>query len=210
VTEPVRGDALVDAVIAALEANSGGLLPGMPAHQAEGLAPDAIAALSLPNGKPLPASLAKFLAYDAGYLDVLDEAGQLEFKTFRAMMTAEFDAETAEVADFSELLPGSCLVLPGGSDSRRFMYVGEPDVFGEYPVFVVDIDDVPYVCLAYPGLDVYLADGVTEDLTPDTYTDVFDHEGYAPMIEDQARRNFGGYVSFDPSGDAETEHLDDD
>lgn len=209
-TEPARGVELVDSVIAALQAEDGGLLPGMPVETPEGLAPEAIAALTLPDGKPLPPSLARFLAYDASYLDVLDADGKLAFRRFRAMMTEQFDEDTADAADFSELLPGWCLVVPGGSDSRRFMYVGEPDRFGEYPVFIVDIDDVPYVCLAYPGLDVYLSDGVIEDLTPELYTDLFDHEDYAAMLEDQARRNFAGYVSFDLSGDAETEHLDDE
>ena len=209
-TGPARGVELVESVIAALEAEEGGLLPGMPTAEPEGLAPEAIAALALPDGKPLPPSLARFLAYDASYLDVLDEDGKLAFKKFRDMIVEQFDEDTAVAADFSEQLPGWCLVLPGGTDARRFMYVGEPDSFGEYPVFVVDIEDVPYVCLAYPGLDVFLSDGVLEELTPTTYTDLFDDDDYAPMLEDQARRNFGGYVSFDLSGEAETEHLDDE
>jgi hypothetical protein len=210
VTEPLRGLALVDTVIANLEAESGGLLPGMPVEIADPLPAEQRAALTLPNGAALPPSLARFLAYDGSYLDVIDAEGKLAFRTFKEMMAEQFDEQTAEVADFSALFPGHCLVLPGGSDSRRFMYVGEPDRFGEYPVFVVDLDDVPYVCLAYPGLDVFLADGVIEELTENTYTDLFDHEAYAPMMEDQARRNFGGYISYDLSGEVETEHLDAD
>jgi hypothetical protein len=115
-------------------------------------------------------------------------------------MAEQFDEETADNADFTDVLPGQCLVLPGGAESRRFMYVGEPDAFGEYPVFVVDIDDVPIVAIEYPGLDVYLSDGVTEDITGDELGACFEHPVYGPMLEDQARRNFGGWKLYDISG----------
>ena len=52
---------------------------------------------------------------------------------------------------------GECFLLPGGSDSRRVLAVGEPDTIGEYPVLALDVDDMPFLGLMYPGFDVYLA-----------------------------------------------------
>jgi hypothetical protein len=204
-----RGIELVEQVIAAIEA-SGGVLGGcgLAYHPATPLPADELAGLALPDGRPLPPSLARFLAYDATYLGVVEGAPpRLAFRTFHAMMAEQFDARMADIADFGVVLPGQCLVIPGGSDSRRFMYVGEPDAHGEYPVFVVDTDDIPYVCLAYPGLDMYLADGVVREVIKGTYTDGFDDPALGPMLADQARRNFQGFKSLDLSG-ADSEHLD--
>lgn len=209
VSDTLRGAALVETVIAKYRAEGdtlGGC--GIPEHTASGLPAEQLAALTLPGGKPLPPSLQRFLAYDATYLGVLEhDPPRLAFRTFREMMAEQYDPQTAEYADFSDVLPGHCLVVPGGSDSRRFMYVGEPDAYGEYPVFVVDNDDLTFVCLAYPGLDVYLADGVVEEITDGSYTDAFDHPVYGPMCVDQARRNFDGWKSLDLSGE-DSEHLD--
>jgi hypothetical protein len=123
-------------------------------------------------------------------------------------MKQEFDAQTADMyAEFEKLLPAPCLVIPGGSDSRRFLYAGEPDEHGEYPIFIVDTDELPFVCVAYPGLDVYLTDGVVTKIMKGTYTDCFRHRSYKPMLIDQARRNFHGFVALDYQlGD--TEHVD--
>lgn len=208
--ESLRGAALVDSLLTMIQEQGGGL-PGMPVEEPEGLTPDELAGLSLPGGRPLPPSLAKLLAFDQDFLDILedDDDGklQLAFRSFKDMMAEEFDDETAENADFSELLPGPCLVIPGDNDSRRFMYAGEPDAFGEYPVFVVDIADIPFVAIEYPGLDVFLADGVTEDIADDGVIGCFEHPVYGPMLEDQARRNFDGWKVFDVGGEL-SQHLD--
>ena len=208
--DSLRGAALVDSLLAMIQEQGGGL-PGMPIEEPEGLTPEELAGLALPDGRPLPASLAKLLAFDQDFLDVLedDDAGklQLAFRSFKDMMVDEFDEETAANVDFSELLPGPCLVIPSGSASRRFMYAGEPDPFGEYPVFVVDIDDIPFVAIEYPGLDVFLADGITEDIVDDGALGCWDHPVYGPMLADQARRNFGGWKVYDVGGE-DSEHLD--
>jgi hypothetical protein len=87
------------------------------------------------------------------------------------------------------------------------MYVGEPDGFGEYPVFVVDIGDIPFVAIEYPGLDVFLADGVTEEILDEDTDNCFEHPVYGPMLADQARRNFAGWKCYDVGGQ-DSEHLD--
>lgn len=205
-TESLRGEPLVDTVLAKINEEGGGLfgMAQVAVDEPEGLTAEELAGLTLPGGRPLPPSLAKLLAYDQDFLDVLEDGDDgklaLSFRSFKDMMAEQFDDETAENADFSEVLPGQCLLLPGGSASRRFMYVGEPDAFGEYPVFGVDIEDVPFVAIEYPGLDVFLADGVTEDILGEDLPDCFEHPVYGPMLADQARRNFAGWKLYDISG----------
>ncbi|MEO8549801.1 MAG: hypothetical protein ABI678_07500, partial [Kofleriaceae bacterium] len=187
--DSLRGAALVDSLLTMIQEQGGGI-PGMPVEEPEGLTAEELAGLSLPGGRPLPASLAKLLAFDQDFLDVLedDDDGklQLAFRSFKDLMAEEFDEETAANVDFSELLPGPCLVIPSeasGLDARaRFMYAGEPDAFGEYPVFVVDIAEVPFVAIEYPGLDVFLADGITEDIVDDGALGCFEHPVYGPML----------------------------
>ena len=205
-TESLRGEALVDIVLEKIDEEGGGLL-GMAqvaVDEPEGLTPEELAGLSLPGGRPLPPSLAKLLAYDQDFLDVLedDDDGKLalSFRSFKDMMAEQFDDETADNADFSDVLPGQCLLISGEAEVRRFMYVGEPDAFGEYPVFVVDIEDVPFVAIEYPGLDVFLADGVTEDVVTEE-GDCAEHPVYGPMLADQAVRNFAGWKLYDISGE---------
>ena len=212
-TDSLRGDALVDSVLAKIEEEGGGLLGLVQGatDEPEGLTPEELAGLTLPGGRPLPPSLAKFLAYDQDFLDVLEDDDDgtlaLSFRTFKDMMAEQFDEETAENADFTNVLPGQCLVLPGEGASRRFMYVGEPDTFGEYPVFVVDIEDIPFVAIEYPGLDVFLADGVSEVILDEDVHNCFAHPVYGPMLENQARRNFDGWKVYDVGGE-DSEHLD--
>ncbi len=199
---PERGAALVERVIAKL-ARSKKFAP-------KPLASDVIAKLAFPGKKPLPPSLKRWLAFDARYLRIFDVAKpKLARTTFHDMMEREFDAQTAEAYDFSSLLPGDCYALPGGSDSRPFLYVGEADDAGEYPVLVVDTDDTPFVCVEYPGLDVYLA--VTfEVVRPggrDHYARLFDDAVWKSAMETQARKNFYGFKSFDVGG-GDIEHVD--
>jgi hypothetical protein len=98
--------------------------------------------------------------------------------------------------------------VPGGSDSRRFLYVGEPDDIGEYPVMLLDTDDIPFVCLEYPCFDVYLAEMFeVTNRSGGTYAALFDDRALGPSMAAQARRNFGGFKSLDLGG-GDTEHLD--
>jgi hypothetical protein len=195
-------------VIEKMEAE-GGLLGGcgIPEHPATPMLSKEIHQLALPDGRPLPPSLVHFLAYDETFLGVVEgEPPRLKLRTFREMLVEEFDEQTADIADLGNLFPGLCLVVPGGSDSRRFVYFGEADEHGEFPVMVVDVDDIPYVCLAYPGLDVYLADGVLTTVLKHSYLDGFDGP-YGPEMVEQARRNFHGFKSLDLGG-GEVEHVD--
>ena len=161
----------------------------------------------MPDGSEIPQSLAAWLAYDT--LPIFEgskAAPRLKWRSFGEMMAEEFDDETAaHYADFSKLLTGKCLVLPDGTDSRRFMYAGKPDAHGEYPIFIVDTDELPWVGLAYPGFDAYIADGRLANVITDTYMDAWQHDHWAPHLEHHARTNFGGFKALDYQ---EPEHVD--
>ena len=184
----LRGAALVDKVLEKL---------GSPDR---GLPADDIARMTLPNGAPLPPSIARLLAADATAFP------ELRFHSFPDLMRERFgDDVAASFQGFESILTGSCLLLPQGTDSCRFMYVGEPDAYGEYPVLIADTSDVPWVGLAYPGLDVFLADGTITTIVEDDYMDAWENPAYEPMLADQARRNLRGFkaISFQ-----EAEHVD--
>ncbi|MBW4716825.1 hypothetical protein [Saccharothrix obliqua] len=157
---------------------------------------DALAAAVFPSGRPLSPSLRAWLAFDTGLferfgwfapdggfaprpLDRLagDELGEFWGECYRS------------VADgFPE-----CFLLPGGSDSRRVLAVGEPDSAGEYPVLALDVDDMPFAGLMYPGFDVYAAEAVGLVRHEfESYTDLADDPVYGPRMWEHARHRFAG------------------
>lgn len=186
-----RGVVLVEQVIAAARAEARGALQGQPAP----VPAETLATLTFAGGQPLPPSLRRWLAFDAGYLGFFDRIAKPAFQpqTFTELVIAEFPGaeEYADTlwAPFQKILPGDCYLVPGGADSRRFLYVGTPADDGEYPVFVFDNDDVPYVAIEAPGLDVYLADQFG-----------LPSHAHGAAIADQARRNFHGFRSFGLDG----------
>jgi hypothetical protein len=161
--------------------------------------------LAMPDGGEVPPSLARWLAYDT--LDIFEgHQPTLRWRSFGDMMREQFDDETAQqFADFGKLLTGQCLVLPDGADSRRFLYAGQPDSHGEYPIFVVDTDELPWVGLAYPGFDAYIADGRLASVVTGDYLDAWQHQHWAPYLEHHARTNFRGFKALDYQ---EPDHLD--
>jgi hypothetical protein len=159
--------------------------------------PEVIAGLRLPGGRPLPPSLRRWLAFDGSWLAAIGWYDDPRHPVFEGRTLGEAAAyaygESGPLVEmftaFEALLPQRCFPLVGGSDSRRLLYAGEPDASGEYPVLVTDIDDMPYVAVMYPGLDVYLAElaGVIElDLAE--YTGLIDHEEYGARTREHAAR----------------------
>jgi hypothetical protein len=211
----VRGVALVERVIAALHGGPGDRFRPTLRGPATPLPEPELAELRFAGGQRLPASLRRWLAYDARFLHLFADPARPRFAPlgFRALLAQEFGGFAADAGweAFDERLPGDCYLLPGGSDARRFLYVGEADSLGEYPVLCVDTHDVPFVCVYSPGFDVWLAETfrVLPGYSRQTYTDLFDHPAYAASMAEQARRNFGGFRALDESG-ADTAHLDGD
>ncbi|MFD5088114.1 hypothetical protein ACFWOG_36530 [Kitasatospora sp. NPDC058406] len=198
-----HGTALTDRVVASVEADPhrlvlgyspwvGPWLTGAP----EPMPADVLAGITFPSGRPLPPSLRRWLAYDTSLLRRFDWFGPEGDFTPRPMGKLA-DEEFGEpwgscFAALSDRFD-ECFLLPGGSDSRRVLATGEPDAHGEYPVFALDVDDIPCIMLMYPGLDVYLADTAgLITLRGEGYSDLADDRTYGPRMREHARHAFGG------------------
>ena len=178
----VRGVALVEQAIANSRAKN---------HDVRPLVAKVIAGLRMPDGSAIPASLATWLAYDNRHLDAVDN-NRMAWKSFIDLMEETYgEAESIVLAPFARFFPGQCLLLPGGSDSRRFMYAGVPDSAGEYPVYATDLDDVPWVGLAFPGFDVFIAHAYGVPIATTGYA-VQLTGPYGDALREQARLNSGG------------------
>jgi hypothetical protein len=57
-------------------------------------------------------------------------------------------------------LPGRALPLDASSETLTFLYLGDPDEIGEYPVLQVGVDDVPELTVVAGGFDLWLAQAV--------------------------------------------------
>ncbi|MZE54905.1 hypothetical protein GTY86_27255 [Streptomyces sp. SID5770] len=198
-----HGVPLTDRVIASVRAD-----PGRPvldynawagpwlAGAAEPLADGVLAEAVFPSGRPLPPSLRRWLAFDSGLLrrfGWLDGESRFTPRTLGRIGRDEFgNGWGAPFEALSERF-GECFLLPGGSDSRRVLATGEPDAYGEYPVFALDVDDLPCVELMYPGLDVYLAE--TAGLVARAeggYSSLAADPVYGPRMRTHARNAFAG------------------
>jgi hypothetical protein len=210
----VRGVELVEQVIAFV-VDAGERVPKRLRPLGLPMGEPALARASLAGGRPLPPSLRRWLGFDASIICPFDDpraaAPRPRPLGFRQLLAQEFRgyASGSSWQAFEDRLPGDCYLLPGGSDARRFLYVGEPDGIGEYPVLCVDTHDVPFVCVYSPGFDVWLAETYRQlpGYGRRTYTDLFDHPDYAGAMAEQARKNFGGFRALDETG-ADTAHLD--
>ncbi|SES42407.1 hypothetical protein SAMN04487818_113133 [Actinokineospora terrae] len=157
---------------------------------------DALARLTFPSGRPLPPSLRAWLAHDTSLLERhgwFTDDGALSPRPLDRFVAEEMSEAWAE--DFAVLAPRfpECFLLPGGSDSRRVLAVGEPDSAGEHPVLALDFDDLPFLGLMYPGLDVYLAHtaGLVE-LPGPGYTALTADSVYGRRMTEHAAQLFDG------------------
>ncbi|MGX2998756.1 hypothetical protein JNUCC64_31565 [Streptomyces sp. JNUCC 64] len=142
-TERVIGTVRRDPGASALEYRSvPWVTDGVPAPLAE----ERLAGARFPSGRPLSPSLRAWLAYDTSLFarhDWFDEDGGFAPRTLPELVGDEYGgAWEPEFALFAERFP-ECFLLPGGSDSRRFLAVAEPDGRGEYPVLGVS-DNSPW------------------------------------------------------------------
>ncbi|WAL75792.1 hypothetical protein OU787_32185 [Kitasatospora sp. YST-16] len=157
---------------------------------------------AFPDGHPLPPSLRAWLAYDSGMLERhgwFGADGGLAPRTLGEIAVEEFGEPWGSCFEPFSGLFGACFLLPGGSDSRRVLSVGphgERDGLGEYPVFALDVDDLPYAVLMHPGFDVYLAEtaGVLPSDGRPGYDSLKHDPRYAARMRAHARgRLKGGY-----------------
>ncbi|MET8796415.1 hypothetical protein ABZV91_08155 [Nocardia sp. NPDC004568] len=199
--DPAHGVALTDCVLARIRRDpDASVLPyadvpwvvGRPAP----LPPEVLADTTFPSGRPLPPSLRAWLAFDSGLLrryGWFDASGTLTPRPLHRIVADEMGAWwEAEFRPFAGRF-GECFLLPGGSDSRRVLAVGEPDSTGEYPVLALDFDDLPFVGLMYPGFDVYLAHTAgLLDREFTGYSVLADDPVYGRRMREHARIRFAG------------------
>lgn len=198
----IQGAALIDLVIARVREDPAcisGFCGERPLHQPQPVPPEALDTLAFSGGKPLSPSLKRWLAFDASWLYDLGwfaALGEFAFspRSLDEIVEEEFACWGEAFAPLGRRLP-ECFLLPGGSDSRRIYAVCEPDDTGEYPVLVVDTDDIPYAGIMYPGFDVFMADEAGFHILPDgmdTYEALFDDPRYASRMRQHAAHLFRG------------------
>jgi hypothetical protein len=155
-----------------------------------------LAGLAFPSGRPLSPSLRTWLAFDSTLLERygwFDADGGLSPRPIDELARAELgEMWGKEFAPLADRFP-ECFLLPGGSDSRRVLAVTEPDELGEYPVLALDVDDLPFAGLMYPGFDVYLADTAGfVGWEMDSYTELIGHPVYGLRMRRHAATAFAG------------------
>lgn len=199
--EQAQGVALIELVIQKVQADPqiiAGFCGDYPLVSPQPLSAEVLAHLTFPNGKPLPPSLKRWLTFDYTWLaglGWLDPSTPALFTPRSAdeIVEAEFEGWGVFYAPAGERFD-TCFLLPEGSDSRRIYAVTEQDPLGEYPVLVVDTDDMPYTAIMYPGFDVYMADLAGVISHPmDTYTDLFNDPRYASRLQWHADQLFDGH-----------------
>ncbi|QCX73757.1 hypothetical protein C9F11_42410 [Streptomyces sp. YIM 121038] len=152
-----------------------------------------------PSGRPLPPSLRRWLAFDSELLCRFGWFGPaygFTPRTLGQLAREEFGDGWGACYEPLSARFDECFLLPGGSDSRRVLATGAVDEYGEYPVFALDIDDLPCIELMYPGLDVYLAD--TAGLVTRAghgYSALADDPAYGPRMRAHARQVFAGELA---------------
>lgn len=206
--EDAHGVALVEAVIARIEKEGFKLLGGCgirPPKKPQPVPPEVLRDLCFPDGSPLPPSLRRWLAFDAAWLGWFEDPKAPMFRPLKldAYVRSEFDMEPFGYSDMAKrMIAGDCYGLHYGSDSRRFLYVGKADSLGEYPVLLLDTDDVPYVGVEYPGFDVYLGvhAGLVRELG-DEYGSMQHDPRYKARIDEHASRNLWGRHSIEYGND---------
>lgn len=149
-----------------------------------------LAKLKMPGGKALPPSLKRWLAFDGKAIELFKSVAKGTWHPQMKIAELCDDQFGQRFEEFGEILPGNCFLIPGGTDQRRFLYVGDADDEGEYPVFTIDPKAPPYVALSASSIGVYLAvmTGFIEE--PATMEALFDDKRFKASMRTQAKVNF--------------------
>lgn len=126
------------------------------------LSAERIAAAEEVAGVALSPSMYAMLSFDAGWakrsLSWFDDGMNLLARPAMELIAEHAGAWAEAYEPFvTARFPGKALPLDAGSDSMRFLYLGDPDEYGEYPVLFIDHDDTPLLGVEWTGIDVYLA-----------------------------------------------------
>jgi len=171
------------------------------------LAPDILEKLTVADGKPLPPSLRLWLSFDAqniGLFSDLDQPIPL------ATSITEWGGYSFGTLQRRLLPQKSYQLWPSGGDSMWFLYAGQADEDGEYPIFVADVDDRYYVELFAPNFGVWLAYRYKIDNfnlysyrnSPQGYASLLEHPDFGPSMRQHSLLNFHGYRYCEIYGEA--------
>lgn len=125
----------------------------------EPVAPVVLKKLVLPNGEPISASMKELLKVDSLWLGIEfdEDEGDIEAVSFEDLVEDNFGEDALPLfAEASELFGGDCIAVGGASDAVRFLYIGEADESGEYPVMTLRKEPEPWVGGFVP-FDVWVA-----------------------------------------------------
>ena len=207
----LRGVALIKKAIAA--ATEKGLIPS-PAP----VPPVILKKLKLPNDEKLSPSLKALLAFDASWLGFEFDDEEPEFEVLSLEDLVEQELGEEHVRGFGEaydLLGDDCVVIDGGSESKRILYIGTPDALGEYPVITLDSTDGKSVVCGFVPFDVWVAQQLGALPAEETLGWVPD--AYLPAVKELAESNGDGRTTFEPKpkdpsaeGDADEDEDEDE
>ncbi|MFE3796396.1 hypothetical protein [Nocardia tengchongensis] len=167
--------------------------------EARPMAAEAAGPPVFPSGRAVSPSLREWLAFDVSMFERcgwFDADGGFAPRSLDQLVDDELGQPWGETyKDLAGRFP-ECFLLPGGSDSRRVLAVGEVDSHGEYPVLALDVDDMPYAGLMFPGFDVHVAEAAgLVDCKFQTYTDLARDPVYGPRMREHAAHCFDGQFS---------------
>jgi hypothetical protein len=187
------------------------------AGRSEALAsPEPVAAvvlkkLVLPNGEPISNGMKELLKVDALWLGLEfdEDEGEIEAVSFEDLVEDNYGEDALTLfAEASELFAGDCIAVGGASDSVRFLYIGEADESGEYPVITMRKDPEPWVGGFVP-FDVWVAQelgALKAGSEPGAVA-----PGYEEAAKAQAETNGDGRLGFTPvAGEQDDDDADDD
>jgi hypothetical protein len=149
-----RGRGLVEALVATLAS------PDSPIGEAQPLASDALLAAEVAAAVALSPTIHAVLSLDHSW--VAHELGWFADGKLTAPPAAELieawagDLWPAYADVIAARFTGRALPLQRSSDTLSFVYLGDPDEVGEYPVIELDQDDLPVMSVDAPGFDVWL------------------------------------------------------
>jgi hypothetical protein len=176
----------------------------------EPVAPVVLKRLVLPNGETISPSMKELLKVDSLWLGIEfdEEEGDIEAASFDDLIEDNFGAESVHLfMEASEMFDGDCIPVGGASDAVRFLYIGEADETGEYPVITVRKEPEPWVGGFIP-FDVWVAQEVGAVEAPKEAGSV------APQYEEAAKAladaNGDGRLGFTPTAGEKSEEEEED
>jgi hypothetical protein len=150
-----RGPKLLEALIGHLAG------PDSPVGDPQPLDAAALRAFEDAIGVAVSPAMAALLGFDRGF--AARELGW--FRDGVPLATPVADRIAERLGPFFEVydaalgrrLPGRALPLEESSEATRFLYLGDPDAHGEYPVLFVDTDDIAVLGVEDAGFDLWIA-----------------------------------------------------